>query len=510
MTIEPVRYPNALADLVVVQYRGAGRIGFMVRPVAAGHYRLFVWPDRLADADLAATVLLDFPDEGTPQRVAVELGRSGFVQRMWKWALVRTDPFNTPLEDFARAVVGADVVGSERFSLPTDSRSETRFVAWSCHQPYEGDEGEQARLYPAAMDVLKWYASGVKDFAPDLVWGQGDTAYSDGTGATNFSDQVYAKGRWYTGDARLRLRQEYRSMYRHFWSLTPMREVMSRYPHLFIWDDHEIHDGWGSESEDLESGNQEMFRIAHSVAEEYILNAGPRIRPAGEAHQGYTLGPMAAFIFDTRMTRNYVAAQDRLISRQQFSDFIAFLDAVSRRPGLTDLVTCTTVPLVGLRTWVEVLMTRAPDFVNSVVSGIRDDVRDGWTSPGNIETLSAVLGALKRFMIRRPDVRITNISGDIHVANAYEIVIPGASQPIYQVTTSAITNRTHPPGVIAMMTEIRDVEDVEHVGSVRRLWDTVVAPNFLFTSIGSGRATFKLSVWNPEDPGGADLTITRD
>jgi hypothetical protein len=83
-----------------------------------------------------------------------------------------------------------------------------------------------------------------------------------------------------------------------------------------------------------------------------------------------------------------------------------------------------------------------------------------------METLRAVLGALKQFMIRRPDVRITNISGDIHVANAYEIIMPGAPQPIYQVTTSAITNRVHPPGIVALMTEICEVEEVEHIGTV--------------------------------------------
>jgi hypothetical protein len=513
MTVEAIRYPNAVADLVVVQYRGGGRFGFMVRPVTGGLYRLCVWPDGVADADLAATALLDFPsDESPPQSVVIDLRQyDGLFRGRWIWALVRTDPFATATEDFARALIGPDVVGRERFAVPvTPGRSATRFVAWSCHQPFEGDKGRRARLHPDAMDVLEWYAGETETFAPHLVWGQGDTAYSDGCDATDFSDQVYGKSRWNVGDAPARLQREYRSMYRHFWSLAPMRRTMSRLPHLFIWDDHEIHDGWGSEQKDLEPGNQEMFRIAHGVAGEYILNAGPRLRPAGvEAHQAYTLGPMAAFIFDTRTTRNYVAQRDRLISRQQFDDFVGFLDVIARRPDLTDLVTCTTVPFVGLRTWVEVLMTRAPDIVNGIASGIRDDVRDGWTSPGNLETLSAVLDALKRFMLRRPEVRITNISGDIHVANAYEIIMASAPQPIYQVTTSAITNRQHPPGIIAVMTEIDDVEDVGGVGLVRRVWDTVDAPNVLQASFADGHSTFNLRVWNPEDQGAADLLIER-
>lgn len=513
MTIRPIEYPNATADLVVVQYRGSGRIGFMVQPVGLGLYRLFVWPDRVADVDVAVSALLDFPSsDGPPQSVVIDLSPyDGLFRGRWTLALVRTDPFATVIEDFARAAFGVDVVARASFSVPPIvNSSDARFVAWSCHQPYEGDKGQRARLHPVALDVLKWYADGVAQFAPHLVWGQGDTAYSDGTGATNLSDQVYGKGRWYDGDAPAQLRQEYRSMFRHFWSLPPMRDVMARYPHLFIWDDHEIHDGWGSEAKDLEAGNQEMFRIAKSVASEYVLNAGPRVRPGGvEAHQAYAHGPMAAFIFDTRSSRNYVANRDRLISREQFNDFTAFLDRVSRLPKVTDVITCTTVPFVGLRTWVEVLMTRAPDVVNSVAGEIRDDVRDGWTSPGNIDTLRAVLGALRQFTIRRPDVRLTNISGDIHVANAYEIILPGAPQSVYQVTTSAITNRQHPPGVIALMTEIADEEDVEDVGLVRRVWDTVEAPNVLYSTIDSGRATFELKVWNPTDPGAADLLLER-
>lgn len=299
-------------------------------------------------------------------------------------------------------------------------------------------------------------------------------------------------------------------MYRHYWSLEPMRRVMGNYPHLFIWDDHEIHDGWGSEGKDSNPGNRAMFRVAQEVAAEYILNSGPRVRPGGaEAHQAYILNGMASFIFDTRTSRNYEASKDRLISRSQFDDFVGFLESLRSKPQVTDVVLNTTVPFVGLKAWVNTLITRAPDLLNDhLLQGVRDDVRDGWTSPGNIETLSAVLEALRRFMAERPDVRVINVSGDIHVANAFEIHIPGASRPIYQVTSSAITNRHHPPDLVASATDISSSEFIEGVGQVRRIWDTVTDPNILLMRVGSGRSEFTLKVWSEDPEQRRDRTLT--
>lgn len=376
--------------------------------------------------------------------------------------------------------------------------------------PFETADDGRAILGGESQRILEWYANQVEAFSPHVVWGAGDTAYSDGTEATDFSSQVYENEGWQRNRERIAwLRTEYRRMYRHYWSLEPMRRIMGAYPHLFIWDDHEIHDGWGSEGRHFSPGNLQMFEVAKEVAGEYILNSGPRVRPrGGEAHQAYVLNGMASFIFDTRSTRNYESRKDRLISRSQFDDFVAFLDSAREHPRVTDLVLNTTVPFVGLKSWVTSLITRAPHLLNdNLLQGVRDDVRDGWTSPGNIETLSAVLDALRRFMGERPEVRVINVSGDIHVANAFEIHVPGASRPIYQLTSSAITNRHHPPDALASVIEISSAEDIEGVGQVRRIWDTVTDPNVLFMRIGAGGSEFTLKVKTQEADPSPDLSL---
>jgi hypothetical protein len=416
------------------------------------------------------------------------------------------------MEDLAGAILNADVVARGNFRLHDNaSNSEVRLVAWSCHMPYETEATGDAIFGEHAESILKWYALRVFEFQPHFIWGEGDAAYSDGTSATDFSNEVYDKGEWYRNPLnRMWLKEEYRNMYRYFWSFAPMRSVMGKFPHLFIWDDHEIHDGWGSEGKDFEPGNLEMFKVAKEVAEEYILNAGPRIRPEGEeAHQAYAIGPMAAFIFDTRSKRNYEAKEERLISKQQYEDFIGFLNVMSNRHDLTDLVTCTTVPFVNLRTWVTKIVTNVPDFINSgLLENMRDDVRDSWTSPGNIDTLREVLSAVATFMHRRPDVRVWNISGDIHVANAYEIWLPGVMRPVYQITTSAITNRSHPPKFIEEITEIKVGCYITGVGFVRRVWETVTEPNILLARLGHSRAEFTLGVWDESSSGSLDLHLS--
>ncbi len=46
------------------------------------------------------------------------------------------------------------------------------------------------------MDIMDWYTGLLGEFRPDTIWREGDNAYSDGTPATDFSDQVYGSPGW--------------------------------------------------------------------------------------------------------------------------------------------------------------------------------------------------------------------------------------------------------------------------------------------------------------------------
>jgi hypothetical protein len=110
-------------------------------------------------------------------------------------------------------------------------------------------------------------------------------------------------------------------------------------------------------------------------------------------------------------------------------------------------------------------------------------------------------------MLARPDIQVVNVSGDIHVANAFEIHVEGARRPVYQLTSSAITNRVHPPGIVGSLADIGNSTFIEGVGFVRRIWDTVTDPNYITMRIGGGQAEFALKVWDSKHPGSKDVTI---
>ena len=506
-----IKYPNKLASIVVLGYKKHNIIKFIIRPKNAGLYRFILWPKNSHDIDLMLDKLLFFKSNSdNPVHVTFELTEDMQSFYLWKWALLPTDPLSTISDDFLNFINNKQFGISNKFRfIPNKKINDVRCVAWSCHQPYDA-RNNRLIINDDTEKILKWYENIVKEFKPHVIWGQGDTAYSDGTDASNFVDQVYDKKNWFKDPNNKQwLYNEYRNMYRYFWSFTSLRNIMSQFPHIFMWDDHEIHDGWGSEKNDQRVENTEIFYIAKQIANEYILNAGPRVRENGlEAHQSYVLGSLAVFIFDTRSTRNYYSNNSPpLISNEQYEDFIIFMNSIRNNKSIRYVVTCTTVPFVGLRSWVTEFITRLPNFIDDSIISISDDVRDTWTSPNNMGTLLKLLAAMRSLMYKRPDIKVINISGDIHVANAFKIYDSTMNYPIYQITTSALTNRKHSPGLIRYISDIPDHYTVPKVGKIEKIWDTITDPNVLFMDLNAQHAKFTLKVWNKKPMAMNDLTL---
>ncbi|WP_411280754.1 alkaline phosphatase D family protein [Gemmatimonas sp.] len=361
----------------------------------------------------------------------------------WEWRLTRKDDFGlgTSLADeiFSGTPVASGLLRFEGERKAT----EVRTVVWSCHQPYVTENGRGV-LGPYASFILDGYGKLVSEFDPGVIWGEGDCAYSDGTEATNFSDQVYNHPGWKDAPGgRTWVTDAYRRMFRYHWSLSGLRETMQKYPHILTWDDHEIHDGWGSEAGDFTDDNVAMFSIARTVADEYLFQSGPRVRLAGDAHQACMVGPQAAFLFDPRTSRRYSNPGGRIVSDVQLDDFARFCEDVAAAPSVRFLMLGTTVPFLYIKDFWESLGARAPKALTDAAGGVRDDLRDSWSSVGNRAALEQVLDIVQDLMRRRPSLQVVNISGDGHVSNAFRIWPLGFPRPIYQVTTSALTNREH-------------------------------------------------------------------
>lgn len=516
----PIDYPNDLLDIALLGKPGAWRRRWLLRPLRAGRYSLFVWPSHLLELKALHRRDLVFRDGGgAPQSVEFKVPRPLRVFRDWRWRLVRwpttwrpprPEPGQVAKSDRRSSVDAQDarsprvervppassLLFDERptlegaFSIADDCGDEPhRIVMWSCHQPYATDESGRAALHADQAGLLEWAQERIKGFAPHVVWGLGDTAYADGTPATDFVRQVYGEidlqGR---PGLRAELRSAYRRMYRAHWSFPALQSVMRNVPHLCVWDDHEIRDGWGSEEQDFAGGNPLVFEVAREVADEYILNHGPRVRPAAvstpplarpDAHQAYVAGAVAAFIFDGRSSRRYADPEGRILSEQQFVDFETFCADVAEDRNVRFLVMGCAVPFINLKDVVEELGAKAPKALTDLMAGIRDDIRDSWHAPGNREGLKRLIGILRRLHRRRGDIDIVNVSGDIHVANAFSFQPPGFFRTLYQFTSSALTNREHPPEALAALVDLGAHSFSEVLGLVTRIWESIGEPNLM-------------------------------
>lgn len=490
-----VDYPNPTQHIVLLGWRGPRVRSFTVRPAGAGAFHLVVWPQhapllrwsRTFDLRFAGTN--DDPVQILFDPVALRLPDID----EWAWALYPAGRGATrvPLSDLVFSGRG---IASGQFVLQAGLRAgQVRTLVWSCNQPFDTDAAGRAAVGFHVPEIMEWYRGVVDDFQPDIVWGLGDTAYSDGTAATNFADEISGRPGWERDPTiRRRVADAYRTMYRQHWSFQEMQHVMRRFPHVLAWDDHEIRDGYGSEENDFTDSNVALFDIAREVADRYILNCGPRVRQQGDAHQAYVVGPMAGFVFDTRSSRNYADAGGRIISPTQLADFTRFCQRLHNDYSVRVLLLGTTVPFIYLKDSVVILGSRAPKVLTDLAAGVRDDLRDSWRSPGNRGALRQILAVLRRLLVQRPDLHVVNVSGDVHVANGFEIWPPGFVRPIYQLTSSALTNREHLPPAASELLTLDAVQFVPDLGMVRRIWPEITDPNVLRVTVDSRGAEFRL------------------
>jgi len=481
------------------------------------HWRLVRWDDGLRDAFNTADSASPTPTPEPPVLQGQALGARLSEARgpAGEWLLRPARDFTaaprplhkSPPNSALLFELPATLEG--RFAVADDhGHSAHRLALWSCHQPYiTGDDGKAA-LNEDMPGLLEWASARLEAFDPHVIWGLGDTAYADGTEATNFADQAYSHPNAHVlPEGRAELSNAYRRMYRHHWSFAPLQALMRNRAHLCVWDDHEIRDGWGSEDEDFAGTNPGLFAAAQQVAGEYILNSGPRVRPPApkgqtqpDAHQSYIAGEVAAFIFDGRSSRRYSDPNGRVLSDQQFADFASFCDEVAENRDVRYLVMGCAVPFINLIDFVETLGSAAPKALTDLLTGIRDDIRDSWHSKGNREALKALLGVLRHLHWRRPELDIVNLSGDIHVANAFSFQPPGFGKCLYQFTSSALSNRDHPPGLLAALIEVGRTSTSSTLGFITRIWESLSDPNVMTVEPRHGSLQICLRVFDLELP----------
>lgn len=588
-----IQYPIKLNHVAVLGRVGPWHRSFLLRPIYGGRFVFLLYPKEYIGEETVLKRYVIFTGfNSAPELIDIKIPKELQEFRVWQYRLVKVQSFDQwdsffedrdesesmgdgmlhsrgahLLADEAdtdnqlshllfdtRPAIEGELVFEEEFS-----GSRAKLAAWSCHQPFSSQNG-RAIIHEQAEPVLNWYKQRIAAFSPHRVWALGDTAYSDGTGTLNFVKQIHEKPGWHnSNEMRKDLLALYRINYRYHWSFSDMQSVMRNYPHLAMWDDHEIRDGYGSDQRDFSEENKALKQIASQAAEEYLFQGSPTLRSEArrnfdvDNHQAYIDNPIAAFIFDGRNSRKYgedllipsevsqgIAAiaslmvtlyapavisygslalpsfneialkltnfyrwqnPGEVISEQQMQDFERFCMHIQNKPEVKYLLLGNSVPFIYVLDFLEAFAAESEIFDSSFLE-LRDDVRDSWHSPANRRQLNRLIGIMRNLHRARPDIEFINLSGDIHISNAFTYQPEGFNKPLYQITSSALTNRPSASSAVtnALSTDglIPSFTESEDFGHVNRLWHEGTHQNFLTIDADETAIRFKLHVFNEE------------
>ncbi|KAI9179042.1 hypothetical protein H9P43_005704 [Blastocladiella emersonii ATCC 22665] len=281
----------------------------------------------------------------------------------------------------------------------------------------------------------------------------------------------------------------YFAQYLHYFAKDGFADALASIPSMFVWDDHDIFDGFGSYPGYLQASP--VFRGLFIAAQRFYLlfqhhTTLARARTAdgylGVDRGGHSavrqMGPHnAALLIDTRTERSV----DTLVSGGSWT-LIEEALRTQLAPSTRHLFVCATVPMVYPRLHAESVISVAGIAANAVghVAGkmpwfsylkksgafktivnslgepeLLDDLNDHWTSANHVAERNATLDMLGRIARERGNLRITLVSGDVHCGGAGHIFpssVPAdqwLTHPAHmtQIISSAIGN-IPPPGIV--------------------------------------------------------------
>lgn len=267
-------------------------------------------------------------------------------------------------------------------------------------------------------------------------------------------------------------------------------DALSRIPSIMMWDDHDIFDGWGSYSPEMQSSavfktlfkyaRQAfwVFQMQHAIEdlpelatiERNILPRDPLYKaidwpgiqatdalalPVLPGQPGFTsvyrVGPLALVAADlrTERSRTQVMGPDTWGALQSWMNAVATVD-VAEQAKCQHLILLSSVPVAHPK------LSFAEGFLDRfgqehVTDSSADDLKDHWSHDDHEGERKRLLENLTR-VAEVGKLRVSIVSGDVHVAawgTAYRKDIPPTSNwaQIQQFTSSGVVH----PSLVGMM-----------------------------------------------------------
>lgn len=337
-----------------------------------------------------------------------------------------------------RVVLGHDRLRGFRTPPLEDEQRAFQFAMFSCNMPYKVHGLFNKRTEIANMEMWDFLGATLERHEDqiDAVIAGGDQCYSDGVDTLNIWKHLNHSMRKDDGQLlpdESSMLSWYRDIYRGYWGFDTVQRVFDSFPMYMIWDDHEIGDGWGShylnQGENYDGMGQllpdldkrgltyedglellrRMFNAARRSYVEYQHSHNPHTNN-GEFDYSFKRGGCSFYVLDGRGHRDLSRSEYRILGRNQFDRFTAWLNTQSP----------TETPFLFVVSAVPVLHTRAALVASDELLGsLGDDLRDSWEHQLHTVERTALMENL--FAAASRGFKVSILSGDVHVSAVFAI-----------------------------------------------------------------------------------------
>ena len=411
---------RSIGDLVSIGLVEPYEVRLWIRSTKPGRLIVYWWPEELVSRSNQLFVDIH-PSNDTDNTATVQVGPGLTPAARYGYRVTRDDD---------QHVLGEGVFETAP-AHPDETPARFSIALMSCNQPFNKD----GSVNEISLQMLRAALKCLKNHAVKMIFMVGDQIYTDypipiSLFKEPFFQEVAPQGRTNIYDCtQEEIRRLYQQRYRIGWSIPEWQELLSTYPCYMMWDDHEIVNNWGSESEHEEPSRIPLFAGARQAFIDYqvsrtLLDVSPSSK---SLHYSITFGAFAAFVMDLRSTRR--PQQDsKVITDAQWAALDDFLASHSHLPVLAFALSVPIAHLPGgLASLMMKLGYRAGDFA------------DRWSSPFVEADRQRFFETLNRHQFTFPKQRIVFLSGDIHLGCVLRLAWPNNITQ-YQFTSSAITN----------------------------------------------------------------------
>ena len=414
--------------------------------------------------------------------------------------------------DRRRVVLGHNRLRRFRTPPAESERRPFQFAVFSCHMPYALNGLFRKRAETSNIDMWDFLHATLERHQNevDLVIAGGDQCYSDGVKTLNIWSHLNRTMR--KEDGRLlpdldAMRSWYRDIYRGYWGFECVQQIFDSFPTYMIWDDHEIVDGWGSHyfqpqarqdglrrllpdfeerklcHDDARTLVQRMVRAARETYVEYQHSHNPPTAGRETLDYAFRRGGCAFYVLDGRGQRDVERDSYRILGREQFSRFAAWVESLNR-DETPFLFVVSAVPVLHTRAAVK----QAEKLL--ALAGLDDDLRDSWEHELHDVERKALMDVL--FAAAAKGIKVSILSGDVHVSAVFSLE-DQQGRRIYQLTSSAITYNLSRPQSWALSAGAADDGETKEGYHFRRL-ALYADSSYALVSVDphAGEAWFKL------------------